>query len=174
MNKTRLPEDNEIAIPAANIMIKEMNKVLREDPDTKDKCVELTLSDAKILVDRFEEHSKIKLYKVSYYTEPGRGRFWGYMTQDPADGDRLRILSERFPRMNSYGEQAKCATTAKYAAYCYCNDYNEEDTTTTTAAPKPAKTKAKVAPTAKPKNIVKKTSKTTTPSMVLNRTLSKP
>ena len=163
-NKTRLPKDNEIAVPAANIMIKEMNKVLKEDPDTKDKCAELRLSDAKILVDRFEEKSKIKLYKVFYYTEPGGGRFWGYMTQDPADGDRLRILSERFPRMNSYGKQAKCAITAKYAAYCYCNDYKEEgeDTSTTTAAPEPAKVKAKVVPTAKPKDVVKKASKSTT------------
>ena len=126
LKKSRLPKSSAVGIEAANIMIKEMNRVLKEDPDTRDKCAELSLNETRVNVQQFEEKSKIKMYKVSYVTVPGNGEFWGYMIQDPADGYQLRILSERFPRMNRYAEQATCAMTAKYAAYCYCKDLTKD------------------------------------------------
>ena len=121
MKKTSLSRDP-VAIEAAEIMVNEMNRILEEDLGTRGKCAELKLKKNKVSADRFEEKSKMKLYKVSYVTQPGDGEFWGYVTQDPADGNNLKILSERFPRMNKYEHQARCAGTAKYAAYCYCKD----------------------------------------------------
>ena len=121
MKKTSLSRDP-VAIEAAEIMVNEMNRILEEDLGTRGKCAELKLKKNKVSADRFEEKSKMKLYKVSYVTQPGDGEFWGYVTQDPADGNNLKILSERFPRMNKYEHQARCASTAKYAAYCYCKE----------------------------------------------------
>ncbi|KAE9547140.1 hypothetical protein FO519_009648 [Halicephalobus sp. NKZ332] len=138
MRKTRLPKNSPVGIEAAEVMIKEMNRILEGEPDTKDKCAKLTLDKSEVGVERFEEQSKTKMYKVTYNTKPGNGQFWGYMTQNPADGDQLRILSERFPRMNRYAEQAECASKAKYAAYCYCKNLLKESTSTlmsTTALP---------------------------------------
>ena len=121
MKNTCLLKDP-VAIKAAQIMVNEMNRVLQKELDTKGKCAELELKEKKVSAERFEEKSKIKLYKISYVTQPGDGEFWGYVTQDPADGNELRILSERFPRMNKYEHQVRCASTAKYAAYCYCKE----------------------------------------------------
>ncbi|KAE9547256.1 hypothetical protein FO519_009534 [Halicephalobus sp. NKZ332] len=98
MRKTRLPKNSSVGIETAEMMIKEMNRVLEKESDSKGKCAKLTLSEKGVNTKVFEEKA------------------------DPADGNKLKILSERFPRMNRYAEQARCAGTAKYAAYCYCKN----------------------------------------------------
>ncbi|KAE9546445.1 hypothetical protein FO519_010343, partial [Halicephalobus sp. NKZ332] len=122
MRKTRLPKNSTVGIEAAEMMIKEMNRVLEKESDSKGKCAKLTLSEKGVKTEIFEDKSIIKMYRVEYITEPGGGQFWGYVIQDPTDGNKLKFLSERFPRMNKYAEQVKCADKAKYASYCYCKD----------------------------------------------------
>ncbi|KAE9547584.1 hypothetical protein FO519_009205 [Halicephalobus sp. NKZ332] len=130
VEKIPLPKHSSVGIKAASIMIKEMNRVLEEDPDTRGKCAELTLNEESLNVEWLAERSKTRIYKVKYNTKPGNGEFLGNVVQNPDEKDQFQILSERFPRMNRYGNQTRCANTAKYAAYCYCKDLLKESTGT--------------------------------------------
>ena len=118
--KQRLPKTNEVAEAAAKLMIHKMNMDLLQYPETQD-CVVLSLDkDQDILIDELIDNTTtIKTYQVTFSTVPGNGKFWGFVSQNPADR-RMSIISDRFPRLNAYGDQAKCAGKAKFVSYCYC------------------------------------------------------
>uniref|UniRef100_A0AC35EZG2 Sulfatase N-terminal domain-containing protein n=1 Tax=Panagrolaimus sp. PS1159 TaxID=55785 RepID=A0AC35EZG2_9BILA len=119
LDKTRLPKDNEIAKPAAKLMVERMNENLQNTNDTTDVCASLTLDlEAGIFVDEFAEKANIKVYEVYYKTQPGGGMFSGFLTKSNETG-KLEIFSEKFPRMNKYGAQAQCAIESNFAAYCF-------------------------------------------------------
>uniref|UniRef100_A0A914PH20 Uncharacterized protein n=1 Tax=Panagrolaimus davidi TaxID=227884 RepID=A0A914PH20_9BILA len=122
LDKTRLPKDNEIAKPAAELMVERMNENLQNTNDTTDVCASLTLDlEAGIFVDEFAEKANVKVYEVYYKTQPGGGMFSGLLTKSNETG-KLEIFSEKFPRMNKYGAQAQCAIESNFAAYCFCKN----------------------------------------------------
>jgi hypothetical protein len=123
-SKTRLPQNNEIAIPAAKLMVEQMNADLNKYPETAMLCSTLILDEkARIYVDRFDERGDVKIFKVTYSILPSNGKFWGMLSQDVNDKNgTLKILSDKFPRLNAYGPQAHCASQALFASYCFCKD----------------------------------------------------
>lgn len=79
------------------------------------------------------------IVQITYETIPGDGRFWGYIqvtngTTKAGAPKNYSLITSRFPRLNEYGEQAKCIDESELhdiAPYCYCRDL----LTTTTGKP---------------------------------------
>ena len=130
--KTRLSSENAIGKPAADLMVARMNENLLGSNETAG-CAPLELNpEVEITVDEFvDEDADTKIYRVSFTTIPGDGEFWGFVLQKTGKGKGfIEILSEKFPRLNSYAAQAKCALTSTFASYCYCTDSGKATTTT--------------------------------------------
>uniref|UniRef100_A0A914QW03 Uncharacterized protein n=1 Tax=Panagrolaimus davidi TaxID=227884 RepID=A0A914QW03_9BILA len=121
-NKILLPENNTISIPATKLMIEQMNFNLLNSGDTSNVCSKLSLNEnEKIIVEDYGGEQSVKVYKITFSTVPGNGKFWGIISFDPSNSC-FRIISSLFSRMDLFAAQAKCANKSKFESYCYCND----------------------------------------------------
>uniref|UniRef100_A0A7E5A299 Sulfatase domain-containing protein n=1 Tax=Panagrellus redivivus TaxID=6233 RepID=A0A7E5A299_PANRE len=118
--KTKLPKDNTVGKPAALKMVAQMNQVIKTEASIKNICTPLKLNEnATITVEQFKSEGSLNIYQVTYSVLPGDGKFWGYVGQASNSSD-IRIISARFPRLNSYDKTAFCAKSSAFTAYCYC------------------------------------------------------
>ena len=101
-------------------MVARMNENLQESNETSE-CHLLTLKENSVKVQQLDVEGDVKVFQVTYQTLPGNGQFWGFLTQNKND-ENLKILSERFPRLDSYDAQSRCASEATYVSYCYCKN----------------------------------------------------
>uniref|UniRef100_A0A914P977 Sulfatase N-terminal domain-containing protein n=1 Tax=Panagrolaimus davidi TaxID=227884 RepID=A0A914P977_9BILA len=94
-----LPKNNSIAIPAAEKLVSQMNSNLREYKETRRKCATLKLDiNSTIKVEEFVDKGNLKIYHITYSTQPGGGQFWGYVSKREND-ETINILSrERHPK----------------------------------------------------------------------------
>ena len=146
--KKSLPRGHEIGVAATKLIIDRMNENLREFKDTSE-CAVLNLNtDAKLEVLEFEEKSEVKIYQIKWETLPGNGKFSGFITRDSQSGN-MTILSERFPRLDRYAPQSKCAEKAKWESYCFCKYLLH----TTTMVPPQASMKSKATTKALPQAV---------------------
>uniref|UniRef100_A0AC35F1P2 Uncharacterized protein n=1 Tax=Panagrolaimus sp. PS1159 TaxID=55785 RepID=A0AC35F1P2_9BILA len=121
-NKILLPENNTISIPATKLMIEQMNFNLLNSRETSKVCSKLFLNEKeKIIVEDYGGEQSVKVYKITFSTVPGNGKFWGIISFEPSNSS-FRIISSLFSRMDQYAAQAKCANKSKFESYCYCND----------------------------------------------------
>uniref|UniRef100_A0A914P6C6 Sulfatase N-terminal domain-containing protein n=1 Tax=Panagrolaimus davidi TaxID=227884 RepID=A0A914P6C6_9BILA len=120
--KTLLPKNNKIGIPAAKLMIEQINYELYNSNYTRDLCFELTLNEsAEIILEDFGGEQILRVYKITFSTHPGDGKFWGIVSYDPKSKE-FNIISTKFSRLDSYGSKSKCASTSNLASYCFCMD----------------------------------------------------
>uniref|UniRef100_A0A914Q7R6 Sulfatase N-terminal domain-containing protein n=1 Tax=Panagrolaimus davidi TaxID=227884 RepID=A0A914Q7R6_9BILA len=118
--KTLLPKNNEIGIPAAKLMIEQINKEISSSSSTSRVCSKLSLNEtAELLVEDYGGEQSVRIYKITFTTIPGNGKFWGITSYDPSD-ENMIILSSKFMRLDRYAEQAICAKRSILASYCYC------------------------------------------------------
>uniref|UniRef100_A0AC34FKE5 Sulfatase N-terminal domain-containing protein n=1 Tax=Panagrolaimus sp. ES5 TaxID=591445 RepID=A0AC34FKE5_9BILA len=121
--KTLLPKNNTIGIAAAKIMIDQINFELSTSNETSNICSKLSLDEsAEIKVEDYGGEQALRINKITFSTIPGNALFWGVISYDPSN-ENIEIISSKFPRLNSYGRQAKCAKKSSLASYCYC--FNE-------------------------------------------------
>uniref|UniRef100_A0A914QNP5 Sulfatase N-terminal domain-containing protein n=1 Tax=Panagrolaimus davidi TaxID=227884 RepID=A0A914QNP5_9BILA len=118
--KIALPKNNQIGIKAAKLMIEQMNLNLTTSADTSNLCSKLSLKeDGEIIVEDYGGEQIERIYKITFSTIPGNGKFWGIISFNPLNKN-IQIISSKFLRLNSYGKQAKCAKKSDYASYCFC------------------------------------------------------
>ncbi|KAH7717982.1 hypothetical protein AAVH_14570 [Aphelenchoides avenae] len=86
-------------------MVDRMNQALEENNATH-LCMPLKLdSSADVELLEWEPDLRANVYRVSYQTLPGRGRFFGYVQvlSDDDNGGRktFKMISTKMPRLNS-------------------------------------------------------------------------
>uniref|UniRef100_A0A914PM47 Uncharacterized protein n=1 Tax=Panagrolaimus davidi TaxID=227884 RepID=A0A914PM47_9BILA len=123
--KTLVKNDNEIGIKAAKMMVEKMNFELANSQKVAKICSQLSLiENGEIIVEDYGGEQSERVYKITFSTTPGNGKFWGIVTYDPSN-QKIQILSQKFTRLNKYEFQARCAKNVKsdLASYCYCNSW---------------------------------------------------
>uniref|UniRef100_A0A914ZAL5 Uncharacterized protein n=1 Tax=Panagrolaimus superbus TaxID=310955 RepID=A0A914ZAL5_9BILA len=120
--KTLIPKNNNtVGIPAAKLMIDQINSELSASDETSNICSKLSLNDtAEIIVEDFGGEQSVRIYKITFSTIPGNAKFWGVISFDPTNPEKLQIISTKFLRLNAYGSQAECAKKSDLASYCFC------------------------------------------------------
>uniref|UniRef100_A0A7E4WAP5 Sulfatase N-terminal domain-containing protein n=1 Tax=Panagrellus redivivus TaxID=6233 RepID=A0A7E4WAP5_PANRE len=129
--KKQIANDAAPGREAATLMVEKMNKVIQTDQNLKDRCAKLSLSNVSVVVEQFQFEGNLTIYQVTYKVLPGNGQFWGYIGQNVKTTE-LKVLSDRFPRLDSYDKTAFCAKKSSFAGYCYCKSLLPSSTTTTT------------------------------------------
>uniref|UniRef100_A0A914RAM0 Uncharacterized protein n=1 Tax=Panagrolaimus davidi TaxID=227884 RepID=A0A914RAM0_9BILA len=118
--KTFLPKNNTIGIPAAKLMIEKINSDISSSSETSKLCSKLSLNEtAEIIAEDYGGEQIIRICKITFSTIPGNAKFWGVISFNPTN-KKIDIISSKFLRLNSYGEQAKCALKSDLASYCFC------------------------------------------------------
>ncbi|KAH7709761.1 Protein R03G8.1 [Aphelenchoides avenae] len=131
-SETRTSEKQPLAVRLANHMVERMNHEF-EVNNASHLCMPLTRdnsSDVEIL--EWEPESKTNVYHVTYRTQPGGGKFWAYVQVFNEDGkggkETFKMISDKMPRLNSYGDQAFCTDDPKYYAYDNDDDHHDGET----------------------------------------------
>uniref|UniRef100_A0A914PZD6 Uncharacterized protein n=1 Tax=Panagrolaimus davidi TaxID=227884 RepID=A0A914PZD6_9BILA len=125
LKKTLVKNDNGIGKNAAKMMVEKMNFELANSEKVAKICSQLSLiENDEIIVEDYGGEQSERVYKITFSTTPGNGKFWGIVTYDPLN-QKIQILSPKFPRLNKYEFQARCAKKVKsdLASYCYCNSW---------------------------------------------------
>ncbi|KAH7729894.1 Protein K03A11.4 [Aphelenchoides avenae] len=121
-------KNKKLAVKLSQILVDRMNDEL-ESQKVANVCTPLHLDARKDpTVEEFEPRAQLGVYRVSYQTAPGGGRFWGYVQvniTEPASvgnisADDVTIISEKLPRLNAYKSQSFCTENPRVKSYCYC------------------------------------------------------
>ncbi|KAI6217001.1 Protein of unknown function DUF229 domain containing protein [Aphelenchoides besseyi] len=127
MNTTPL-NNQSLALSLAQMAVKKINQVINDANELRDFCTKLNVdrTNNPPVVERLEtKETTDTVYRFTFHTSPGDGLYLGYALQNSTAD--LILLSEKFPRQNSYGQQAYCLTDdiltdRFFLNYCFCKD----------------------------------------------------
>ena len=123
----KLDPQSAIAQQLGDYIIGYMNDVLE---DRREHCAVLRLDESvplnvkQIMIPSTSE--KVRAYKLTFRTLPGKGKFFVYLQVDDTSGVRkITNMSNYIYRMNSYKDQAWCAPKLhnlhqRLLRFCYC------------------------------------------------------
>ncbi|KAH7698410.1 hypothetical protein AAVH_34496 [Aphelenchoides avenae] len=117
----------------AHFMVGRVNSDL-ESHNVTNLCATLSLDVTRqIELVEWEPSARLNIFRVTFYTVPGQGRFWGYVRVEGNTTDTSEsytLLTRRLSRLDTYGDKAFCLPDSIAKSYCYCKELLETTSTT--------------------------------------------
>uniref|UniRef100_A0A1I7S5N4 Sulfatase domain-containing protein n=1 Tax=Bursaphelenchus xylophilus TaxID=6326 RepID=A0A1I7S5N4_BURXY len=108
-------EDSTLLSRVGEMMVEKMNADIKKSMHQGD-CAKLKMDKRFGELAKIGEGDKV-IYKAVIRVRPGGG---SYETQFTVKNGEVKLLSERFPRLDSYKAQASCIPPQFLQNYCYC------------------------------------------------------
>ncbi|CAD5232436.1 unnamed protein product [Bursaphelenchus xylophilus] len=115
--------NDSLAIEMGKLMVEKMNLDIKNS-NYSEKCTVLSFDEAGgFELEVLEPNDdKRAAYLLTFKVRPSGGKYKGYAR---IMNSKLKLVSETFPRMDSYAKQAACIPREFLQNYCFCADYKE-------------------------------------------------
>ncbi|KAI6177733.1 hypothetical protein M3Y97_00940200 [Aphelenchoides bicaudatus] len=118
-----LVNDTDLLERVAQLVVDQMNKALNESAEHAEKCVQLTVDKEgikKLNMQVFDpDENGRQVIRAELKVLPSGGF---YDTFAEKTGDKIKLMVDKFPRLDRYEEQTKCSSPSYLKNYCYCKD----------------------------------------------------
>ncbi|KAI6217063.1 hypothetical protein M3Y95_01241900 [Aphelenchoides besseyi] len=120
-----IAHQKELALKLAKKAVRQINNKISRSSVLRRLCAPLVVDEEKnppVVEQLVTEEANQTVYLFTFHTTPSDALYQGYATQLP--NSELSLLSEHYPRLNPYANQANClyGKTSDLVAlnYCYC------------------------------------------------------
>ncbi|KAI6186039.1 hypothetical protein M3Y98_00089700 [Aphelenchoides besseyi] len=122
-----IDDQKELALKLAKMAVKQINNEISQSSVLRRLCVLLDVDETKnppVAEQLVTEETNQTVYLFTFHTTPSDALYQGYATHLP--NSELSSLSERYPRLNPYANQANCLYGNSFDLfalnYCYCRN----------------------------------------------------